>query len=294
MSETVGTEVEVESIFEDALGLFGARKVALGQPGGEVEYIAPAPTASGTKLRLRLPSADHHELFAHYIWNGATWLADQIALGYLEVRMKTVLELGAGAGLPSLVCAVKDARRVVITDYPDPHILSTLRENVAANLPVELQHKCVVVGHKWGEDTSDVLSAGFRDLVCLSEETRHSDNMNEEGVCVKQSLCGFDVVLFADTMWLSSQHAALLQTCSALLAPHGEIWAVGSDHQGTGALEKFLKLAVSDYFMFHLQHEETIQLQSAWSPSGNDVTHEQSSEDQSSILHFYKLTKSFN
>jgi nicotinamide N-methyltransferase len=39
------------------------------------------------------------------------------------VKGKTVLELGAGAGLPSLVCALNGAYQVVVTDYPDAELV---------------------------------------------------------------------------------------------------------------------------------------------------------------------------
>ena len=36
----------------------------------------------------------------------------------LDVRGKTVLEVGAGAGLPGLVSALEGASEVVLSDYP--------------------------------------------------------------------------------------------------------------------------------------------------------------------------------
>jgi nicotinamide N-methyltransferase len=42
-----------------------------------------------------------------------------------------VLELGAGSGLPSLVCAINGAKQVVVTDYPDADLVENLRYNVS-------------------------------------------------------------------------------------------------------------------------------------------------------------------
>lgn len=42
-----------------------------------------------------------------------------------------MLELGAGAGLPSLVAAILGARRVVVTDYPDADLIANLNHNIA-------------------------------------------------------------------------------------------------------------------------------------------------------------------
>lgn len=41
-----------------------------------------------------------------------------------------MLELGAGGGLPSLVCALNGAAQVVVTDYPDADLIENLRYNI--------------------------------------------------------------------------------------------------------------------------------------------------------------------
>lgn len=41
-----------------------------------------------------------------------------------------MLELGAGAGLPSLICALNGADQVVVTDYPDSDLIDNLRYNI--------------------------------------------------------------------------------------------------------------------------------------------------------------------
>lgn len=41
-----------------------------------------------------------------------------------------MLELGAGGGLPSLVCALGGAAHVVVTDYPDTDLIENLRYNI--------------------------------------------------------------------------------------------------------------------------------------------------------------------
>lgn len=71
-------------------------------------------------------------LQGHHLWNGG-----QVISKYLQeheqstVRDKYVLELGAGAGLPSLVAAILGARKVVVTDYPDADLIANLNHNIA-------------------------------------------------------------------------------------------------------------------------------------------------------------------
>ena len=65
--------------------------------------------------------------------SAVVFMALLVLLGTCTVRPRgrSVVELGAGLGLPSLVCAtVGGARRVVLTDYPDALQLDSLRHNV--------------------------------------------------------------------------------------------------------------------------------------------------------------------
>lgn len=48
------------------------------------------------------------------------------------VHRKSVLELGAGAGLPSIAAAIWGAKNVVVTDYPDEDLVENMRINVEA------------------------------------------------------------------------------------------------------------------------------------------------------------------
>ena len=106
------------------------------------------------------------------------------------VQNKTVLELGAGAGLPSLVCAINGARAVVVTDYPDPELVENLQLNIrgCASLlkPATLQ----AAGYLWGADTAE--------LQTLLPEVKQES--------------GFDLLILADLLFNHSEHAKLLQS----------------------------------------------------------------------------------
>ncbi|KXS12771.1 hypothetical protein M427DRAFT_59295 [Gonapodya prolifera JEL478] len=68
------------------------------------------------------------------LWSGALLLADYLLARPELVREKTVLELGAGLGLPSIVAArFCGATRVTATDYGE-EVLSLCEQNLKASL----------------------------------------------------------------------------------------------------------------------------------------------------------------
>jgi len=84
-------------------------------------------------------------------------MADLIFNGRLPVQGKSILELGAGAGLTSIAAALHDAKIVVATDYDDPNIITNLRNNMSLNLSPEILSKAIAMGHSWGTDPLPVL-----------------------------------------------------------------------------------------------------------------------------------------
>jgi len=90
-------------------------------PDEPADFLPPPPpstktthtltTAPHETLTLRL--VGHNPLWGHHLWN-----AGRVTSEYLEthaarlVSGRTVLELGAGAGLPALTCALRGATKV--------------------------------------------------------------------------------------------------------------------------------------------------------------------------------------
>ncbi|KAF8464071.1 nicotinamide N-methyltransferas-like protein Nnt1 [Kalaharituber pfeilii] len=160
---------------------------------------------SGETLRPRL--VGHNPLWGHYLWN-----AGRVTSHYLEenaaelVKGKNVLELGAGAGLPSLVCAIKGAERtdgdstsqVIVTDYPDPDLVSNLQWNI--NHCDLLDHRKLNIfakGYIWGRPLEDIVS-------CISE-----DSFGERR---------FGLVILSDLLFNHSEHPGLLTTIKLILS----------------------------------------------------------------------------
>ena len=108
-------------------------------------------------MRLSLPP-----VLSYPRWNAARCFANLLDDRWEDLCLgRRVLELGAGGGLPSLICALNSAesvsalcyanqlsalenfwlfascKQVVLTDYPDPDLLSNLAENVRLNLDAQ-------------------------------------------------------------------------------------------------------------------------------------------------------------
>ncbi|OMP87889.1 putative nicotinamide N-methyltransferase [Diplodia seriata] len=153
---------------------------------------------SGEELKVRL--VGFNPLWGHHIWNAARTISRFLetlpaaagsAQAQQTVRNRTVLELGAGAGLPSLVCALPaggGASRVVCTDYPDADLVDNLRHNAAHAHPALSPHVLKVEGYLWGADPAPLLAH------------------------LPEGEDGFDVLILADLLFNHSEHGKLVES----------------------------------------------------------------------------------
>ncbi|KAI9734577.1 MAG: nicotinamide n-methyltransferase [Cirrosporium novae-zelandiae] len=181
-----GEDDLLDSLFQEPEDFYQPEK-----PATHVEYRLH----SGDTIALRL--VGHSPLWrdaalltgreGHYLWNAGKVIADYLEQRGSElVKGKTILELGAGAGLPSIVCALKGARKVVITDYPDPDLIANLRENVRTVLAYNGDPSVTVEGYLWGSSPDKILS--------------HLDEPS----------AGFDMLILADLVFNHSEHSKLV------------------------------------------------------------------------------------
>ncbi|KAF2822128.1 hypothetical protein CC86DRAFT_96095 [Ophiobolus disseminans] len=130
----------------------------------------------------------------HHLWN-----AGRTTSTYFErhaadlIKSKTVLELGAGAGLPSLVCALNGARRVVVTDYPDTELIDNLWYNINNCELLAPPAEIVAEGYLWGAPIQEIV--------------QHLPGIDES----------FDVLILADLLFNHSEHAKLIKTVELTL-----------------------------------------------------------------------------
>ncbi len=190
------------------------------------------PHNGGPSVTLMTPDtqAANWALHATSIWSSALYVVDHAAdlnfdhyhdLMQQERRPLRILELGAGAGLPSIFIA-KTYPNVMVTcsDYPDENLVCTLLENAKRN---DVEDRCRVVPYGWGSDPAALFQ---------------SQN------AVSDSIPGFDVVLAADTLWNSDTHSIFIQTLRLTLkrSRHARVQLVAGLHTGRYVLQTFLNL----------------------------------------------------
>ncbi|KAM0789346.1 hypothetical protein ACM66B_000178 [Microbotryomycetes sp. NB124-2] len=222
-------EQSLTSLFDHVVPLHGS-------PNQIFTYTATSREDGPVRFEVFVPPQQKQELFAHHVWNSSLVLADKISLGEIQVREQSVLELGAGAGIPSLVSAVcGGAKQVLVTDFDDPAIVANLKRNVETVVKHHnLDHAAISAqGFTWGSSPGKVLAS------------------SHDGQ-------GFDVILLADCIWNGFAHDVLVESLSACLrnlstsdaddddkstsrAPRVEL--VSGFHSGRACVRKFLRKA---------------------------------------------------
>ncbi|KAF8951716.1 hypothetical protein BGZ46_003846 [Entomortierella lignicola] len=254
--------------FDQSIGLFGDSAVANGDPGKIFDY-----NQGLLQLHLANVNGSIVKLMSHYVWNAALVMADYIeAAQTIDIRGQRVIEFGAGAALPGLLCVKRGADFVTLTDYPDPVIVQNLERNWYENLVesaqdkeirlkqhqesiqtaafrellsstgsqnveerriIEHNVKCAVRGHAWGQDVHEILD-------CLPPSS-------EGG---KDVYAKYNWILLADTLWVSEGHHSLLNSCCSVLEPNGKILVCCGLHTGYVPVKGFLSMARTDEFGF--------------------------------------------
>lgn len=126
---------------------------------------------AGTKVTIHeydnlYDSITGRVLTGAWLWDSAFVLSEFIVTHCrleFDLQGKSVLELGAGTGLPGLTAALLGAHRVVLTDVD--LLLSLLNKNVEAN---GLRDRVEVRALSWGLDESSSWLGEF-DLILMSD-----------------------------------------------------------------------------------------------------------------------------
>jgi len=195
-------------------------------------YTRKGESANPKVLNLNLVG-QRHSLWGNRLWNAARYLADTFDNASFEMSGKTTLELGSGAGLPSLICALRGAESVVITDYAstvDTALVDNIQKNIDMLRPYFPEGTSVhAQGLIWGYPPEPILN-------CLEPSGERK----------------FDLIILADLLFNHSEHTKLLETCDACLSDNGVIWVTYGHHVPQKAHKdmKFFELAVAEPFNF--------------------------------------------
>ncbi|KAI6130140.1 putative methyltransferase-domain-containing protein [Pisolithus croceorrhizus] len=206
-------------------------------PGSIFTYIIkptllPNPnSAKVIELETPDPQPSKWDLHASSIWVAAVYLADhakELELHrYQDRETFRVLELGAGAGLPSILIARAYPNvDVTISDYPDEQLIQTLSENISRNGVSGIAR---AVPYDWGTDISRLVGLHG------SQETLENDVL-------------FDVVIAADTLWNPALHQQFIQSLVMSLkrSPDSRVYLVAGLHTGRYTIQAFLRSIETD------------------------------------------------
>jgi predicted nicotinamide N-methyase len=154
-------------------------------------------------------------LTGSWVWGSALVLSEWMATkgrDLFHFQDKTVLELGAGVGLPGLTAALLGASRVVLTDTAP--LVPALVKNVEAN---GLQDRVEVRELVWGSDEfpSRPGELGEFDLVLMSDVFYDAEEMAGLAKTLKR-VCGKETVV-----WAASEIRPWTAECLSVLACQG-------------------------------------------------------------------------
>ena len=123
-----------------------------------------------------------------------------------------------GTGLLGLLATRTGASKVVISDFPDDAVLSSIKLNVGKNIPERLGRNVSVQAHEWG---------------CVQDEfsTVHAAH--------------FTRILCADCLWMAGEHPSLVKSMLHFLANilEAQVWITAGFHTGRPTIAHFFSVA---------------------------------------------------
>lgn len=163
---------------------------------------------SNNEIELRLVGSS--PLWGHMLWNAGIYTAEYLDKHADElVKDRKVLELGAAAALPSLICALNGCEKIVSTDYPDNDLIENIEYNFDHCKGID-RNKAKVTGFLWGSDVTPLFDV-------------QDGQVKEEDK--------FDLLVLADLVFNHSEHRKLLKTCRESLKRTGLCLVVFTPHR---------------------------------------------------------------
>ncbi|KAM9631218.1 protein N-lysine methyltransferase METTL21A isoform 2-T3 [Morphnus guianensis] len=149
---------------------------------GARQLHSPSATYRFASHTIRLRQDWRRLGVAAVVWDAAVVLCAYLETGVIDLRDRSVIELGAGTGLLGIVATLLDRAAA----------LEFLESNVQANLPSELRPRAVVKELTWGKDLGNFPPGAFdfilgADIVYL-EETFAELLQTLEHLCSEQTV----------------------------------------------------------------------------------------------------------
>lgn len=145
-----------------------------------------------------------------------------------------MLEIGAAAGVPSIVSAICGARATVMTDYPDPDLVGNMQYNAEISGVKSLHAD----GYKWGSTIEPLLA-----YLPAGQTT-------------------FDTLIMADVVYSHREHGNLVKTMQMALkrAPESVALVVFTPYEPwlLPRTETFFPLAEENGFRVRKMFEEVL------------------------------------
>ncbi|KAJ5103805.1 hypothetical protein N7532_004334 [Penicillium argentinense] len=212
---------------------------------GDLEIMVPSYPEQGEKSKEVAAGQDGRveegrKLFAHFLWSAAMVVAEGIedadsfqinptdakkdAYDIWNVKGESIMELGAGTALPSLVAALAGASTVAATDHPSsPAFTGAMKFNMEHNLRNRTPAPATVAiePHAWGV-LDDTFSQKYKGT--------------------------FTRIIAADCYWMRSQHENLARTMQWFLAPGGKVWVIAGFHTSRAVVTDFFETAYANGF----------------------------------------------
>lgn len=150
-----------------------------------------------TNIDLQINLIGSSPLYGHILTHACLYLAKYLETNAAEIiKGKTVLEVGAGGGLPSILSAHLGADYVICTDYPDPELITNIERNIVEN---GVTDNSKAIGFIWGKETKEIVES-------LKGNT-------------KSNRTTFDIIILSDVIFNHKEHLQLLKTCKELVTP---------------------------------------------------------------------------
>ncbi|KDQ07415.1 hypothetical protein BOTBODRAFT_167039 [Botryobasidium botryosum FD-172 SS1] len=210
-----------EDIMASAMGLLGEKEI---EDDERVTY-------GDLRMRISPKEGKAITLLADQLFSPSLLLAERIERGLIPLHGVTMLELGAGVALPSLLASTLPSppALVVITDYPDEAIMSNLRYNVESNGDL-IQPGCEVIvrGYEWGTDATTLLNI----------------------LPPAKSGTGYDVLFLSDLLYFDA-HDSLIRSMVLLLSrrPASRAYIGAGKYTPSAVCSRFLSAAADAGFV---------------------------------------------